>query len=346
MGSLDDLENMEGIGDFECMKGSVHLECMGNISHFEGIVSIEFVRSKSYEGRHFVNRDFVVEHDDILLGIFGPEPGDPLPIDTFFPRNKLPSIEIFTAGGKEVPEKRRFPRFTVVTFFPCESQVINAQFWHASFPFQDWASVIGYPKPPAMARSAVTCGSQDPVNETGTTPVNWLSLSCKSNRFRHLERSGMGPVLKIRERIEEIWNGSRDTGVAGMENIQVCAFDQIAWNLPWAEISILGNAESLSDMFANEGKDPEKKLPRRKSDRRDASCVSSEGISPEMDWESRLMETTLPVDLAHSTLVHVQWSLEMDQPEGAGEIAAKSLDMTVASSENERERKLRKNSKR
>nr|GMD59539.1 hypothetical protein Iba_chr12aCG2450 [Ipomoea batatas] len=69
MDSLDDLENMEGIGDFECMKGSVHLECMGNISHFEGIVSIEFVRSKSYEGRHFVNRDFVVGHDGILLGI-------------------------------------------------------------------------------------------------------------------------------------------------------------------------------------------------------------------------------------------------------------------------------------
>nr|GLL21481.1 hypothetical protein Itr_chr03CG04000 [Ipomoea trifida] len=37
MGSLDDLENMRGIGDFECMKGSVHLECMGHISHFEEI---------------------------------------------------------------------------------------------------------------------------------------------------------------------------------------------------------------------------------------------------------------------------------------------------------------------
>nr|GMD96813.1 hypothetical protein Iba_chr15bCG8390 [Ipomoea batatas] len=69
MGSLDDLENMRGIGDFECMKGSVHLECMGHISHFEEIVSSEFVQSKSYEGRHFVNRNFVVEHDDILLGI-------------------------------------------------------------------------------------------------------------------------------------------------------------------------------------------------------------------------------------------------------------------------------------
>nr|GMD39092.1 hypothetical protein Iba_chr09fCG10280 [Ipomoea batatas] len=60
MGSLDDLENMRGIGDFECT---------GHISHFEGIVSIEFVRSKSYEGRHFANRDFVVEDDDIFLGI-------------------------------------------------------------------------------------------------------------------------------------------------------------------------------------------------------------------------------------------------------------------------------------
>nr|GMD82511.1 hypothetical protein Iba_chr13fCG8810 [Ipomoea batatas]GME11590.1 hypothetical protein Iba_scaffold11965CG0020 [Ipomoea batatas] len=69
MGSLDDLENMRGIGDFECMKGSVHFKCMGHISHFEGIVSIEFVRSKSYEGRHFANRDFVVEDDDMLLGI-------------------------------------------------------------------------------------------------------------------------------------------------------------------------------------------------------------------------------------------------------------------------------------
>nr|GMC56494.1 hypothetical protein Iba_chr01fCG7620 [Ipomoea batatas] len=70
MDSLGDPENMRGIGDFECMKGSVHLECMGHISHFEGIVSSEFVRSKSDEGRHFVNRNFVVEHDDILLGIW------------------------------------------------------------------------------------------------------------------------------------------------------------------------------------------------------------------------------------------------------------------------------------
>lgn len=65
-----------------------------------------------------------------------------------------------------------------------------------------------------------------------------------------------------------------------------------------------------------------------------------------MDWESRLMVTTLPVDLSQLTLVHVHGSLEADQPEGAGERAAKRLDMTAASSQNETVRRLIRSSKR
>lgn len=98
-------------------------------------------------------------------------------------------------------------------------------------------------------------------------------------------------------------------------------------------------------MLAKDGRRPERKFSWTESDRRDVSSVISEGSSPEMDWEWRLMATTL-VELSHSTLVQVHGCLEMDQPEGAGEMAAKSLDMTAASSENESESRLNKNSKR
>nr|GMD63107.1 hypothetical protein Iba_chr12bCG11740 [Ipomoea batatas] len=149
-----------------------------------------------------------------------------------------------------------------------------------------------------------------------------------------------GKVLEIRERIEEIRNDAGDTGVARVERSQVCAFGQITRNLPWAELAIVGNAET------KDGKVPEREFFWTESVRRDESCVRSEGRLPEIDWESRLMVTTLPVDLSQLTLVQVHGSLEADQPEGAGERAAKSLDMTAASSQNERESRPSKRSKR
>lgn len=68
----------------------------------------------------------------------------------------------------------------------------------------------------------------------------------------------------------------------------------------------------------------------------------SDGRVPETDLESRLMETTLPVALSQFTLVQVQKGAEADQPEGGGERAARSLDMTAASSEKATEMKVMK----
>nr|GMD72298.1 hypothetical protein Iba_chr12fCG7260 [Ipomoea batatas] len=101
--------------------------------------------------------------------------------------------------------------------------------------FRNWtvlACIIPFPR----------LGKRDWISKTTSNGKKRSDLWITRSRSNE---TGTTPVLKIRERIEEIGNGSRDTGVAGMENIQVCAFDQIAWNLPWAEISILGNAESL-----------------------------------------------------------------------------------------------------
>nr|GMD70234.1 hypothetical protein Iba_chr12eCG4320 [Ipomoea batatas] len=159
-------------------------------------------------------------------------------------------------------------------------------------------------------------------------PDNGLTLGMGASEF--WPETGDPPsVLEIRERIEEIRNDAGDSGVARIERYQVCAFCQITRNLPWAESS------SRLDILAKDGKGPEREFSWTESDRRDASCVSSEGSSPEMDWESSLMETTLPVELSQLTLVQVHGSLEADQPEGAGESAAKSLDITAASSQNE-----------
>nr|GMD65833.1 hypothetical protein Iba_chr12cCG9160 [Ipomoea batatas] len=130
----------------------------------------------------------------------------------------------------------------------------------------------------------------------------------------------------------KVRDGTGDTRIARVERSQVYAFGQITRNLPWAEFVI---SSWRLDILAKDGKGPEREFFWTESDRRDASCVSSEGRLPEMDWESRLMESTLPVELSQLTLVQVHGSLEADQPEGAGESAAKSLDMTAASSQNE-----------
>nr|GMD70230.1 hypothetical protein Iba_chr12eCG4280 [Ipomoea batatas] len=252
-------------------------------------------------------------------------------------------------AGEIVPENPCFLRVTVITF-PCPSQETDAQLLlHGLFPSQDWASVIGYPKPPATARSAVTCGSQGPGSN-----VHQFRKTRYGNRYNPgqlvvselqiEEIYAFGKVLEIRERIEEVRNDAGDTGVARVERSQICAFGQITRNLPWAELAI--KSPSRLDILAKDGKVPEREFFWTESVRRDASCVISEGSSPEMDSESRLMETTLPVDLSQLTLVHVHRSLEADQPEGAGERAAKSLDMTAASSQNETERRPSKRSKR
>nr|GMD72304.1 hypothetical protein Iba_chr12fCG7320 [Ipomoea batatas] len=247
-------------------------------------------------------------------------------------------------AGEIVPESPCFLRVTVITF-PCPSQETDAQFLHGLFPSQDWASVIGYPKPPATARSAVTCGSQGPGSNVHQFRKirngNWYNPGqLVVSELQIEEIYAFGKVLEIRERIEEIRNDAGDTGVTRVERSQVCAFGQITRNLPWAELAIVGNAET------KDGKVPEREFFWTESVRRDESCVRSEGRLPEIDWESRLMVITLPVDLSHWTLVQVHGSLEADQPEGAGERAAKSLDMTAASSQNERERRPSKRSKR
>nr|GMD65834.1 hypothetical protein Iba_chr12cCG9170 [Ipomoea batatas] len=132
-------------------------------------------------------------------------------------------------------------------------------------------------------------------------------------------------VLEIRERIEEIRNDAGDSGVARVERSQ---------------------SSSRLDILAKDGKVPEREFFWTESVRRDPSCVISEGRLPEIYWESRLMVTTLPVDVPHWTLVQVHGSLKADQSEGAGERASKSLDMTAASSQNDTVRRLIRSSKR
>lgn len=95
-------------------------------------------------------------------------------------------------------------------------------------------------------------------------------------------------------------------------------------------------------MLAKDGKAPEREFFCTERVCRSESWVISEGRVPETDLESRLMEVTVPVDLSQFTLVQEQKDVELDQPGGAGESAARSFDMTAASSENATEMKLTK----
>lgn len=87
-------------------------------------------------------------------------------------------------------------------------------------------------------------------------------------------------------------------------------------------------------IFAKEGKGPESEFFWTERVLRFESWFRSEGNEPERDCESILIETTVPLDLSQLTSVQEQNGLSDDHPEGAGERAASSFDITAASSEN------------
>jgi hypothetical protein len=95
--------------------------------------------------------------------------------------------------------------------------------------------------------------------------------------------------------------------------------------------------------LAREGRGPEKEFPWRE---REVSWVREprlEGRVPDRLWEAKLMEVIrlLP---SQFTFFHLQVSVLVDQPLGAGFRAARSLDMTAASSaavKDERARRMK-----